>query len=194
MAHGGQQPRQGACWGGATASVILRRVPSVACWFAAAAAVGAGLRRLGQCPLLSFAPCRRPCHLSWWLPAASPKQELKAKEQIAQLKLEISSLTKLLEQVPACLGECGGWVAKRGHASSSRWQVGQLLPLSRDGAMGLVTAISGPAPALTSLQWGWQRRRLSNPTLLPALPACLFYITLPRALQWGWPRTQTSRS
>lgn len=41
-------------------------------------------------------------------------QELKAKEQIAQLKQEISSLTKLLEQVWRELGGGGVWESTAG--------------------------------------------------------------------------------
>ena len=53
-------------------------------------AAAAPLPLMQTCP--SVSTCLPPC-------ALSARQELKAKEQIAQLKGEISSLTKLLEQV-----------------------------------------------------------------------------------------------
>ena len=110
MAHGGQQPRQGKqeCdgfrWRSPSLPLLCRH-----CLHARCATCAASLR-------CCYKPCAAhdkkhvpPCCLWLWsalLHCLPLPQELKAKEQIAQLKQEISSLTKLLEQV--------GWEAAWG--------------------------------------------------------------------------------
>lgn len=82
--------------------------------------------------------------------APSPPQELQAKEQVAQLKVEVSSLSKLLEQASAA----GGCASSGAPSAAADCRAPPFVPTS----WAAPHAHTHTHTLCRAPRWGWRRR------------------------------------